>query len=335
MYLVIIIISFFLAFNSIGKIPSGNEMGGIIQAIMSLLITFFILLIGHFVSIYIEKYGLQITTYVIILLSVYYFTDRICVTEPFIPTPKKEIRAENQKNEETDNKKVKKIIGKIDLNLKSPELAKSHEKLILSKAKELLSQGYNAKNENIEIKNTIARFLNWFEFPSYEQDSSHYNWSINYVKDVEKSLKCKLLYFSPNQEIFLAFLTFNYSPYDESIIGTSANCFVYLCYFKNNDISIYPYFKYPSVSDDFPNENIAFNQVIRYMSNDFGERYLRYQLGHKKFWNSKRLFKIFDYNSCNYFGFQLKFYEPERQWENISNDSIVGFNEPIFITSRS
>ena len=100
----------------------------------------------------------------IILLSVYYFTDRICVTKPFIPNPKKEIRAENQKNEETDNKKVKKIIGKIELNLKSPELAKSHDKLILSKAKELLSQGYNAKNENIEIKNTIARFLNWFEF---------------------------------------------------------------------------------------------------------------------------------------------------------------------------
>lgn len=334
MYLIVIILSLFIAFNSIGNIPSGNEMGAIGQAIMSLLITFFILLIGYFVSIYIEKYGLKITTYVIILLSVYYFTDRICVTEPFIPTPKKEIRAENQKNEEIDNKKVKKIIGKIDLNLKSPEYAKMYEKLILSKAKELLSQGYNAKNENIEIKNSIARFLNWFEFPSYEQDSSHYNWSINYVKDVEKSLKCKLLYFSPNQEIFLAFLTFNYSPYDESIIGTSANCFVYLCYFKNNDISIYPYFQYPSVSDDFPNENIAFNHVIRYLNNDYGEEYFEYKLSYKKFWVTRQ-FKKFDYEANNYYGFQLKFYQPKGSWDKISKDSIIAINEPIFKTSRS
>jgi len=225
---------------------------------------------------------------------------------------------------------VKKIISKIDLNLIKPELAKSHEEIILSKAKELLSNEYDSENENVDIKDRIARFLNWYEFPSHKQDSFYYKWSINYIKDVEKSLKCKLLYFSANQDIFLAFLTFNYSPYDESIIGRSANCFVYLCYNKNNSISIYPYFQYPSVSDDFPNENIAFNQVIRYMSNDFGEKYLKYELGHKKFWNSKRLFKIFDYNSSNYFGFQLKFFEPEREWEKISNDSIVGLNEPIF-----
>jgi len=333
MYIIVVILSFIIALNAINKIPLGNELGGLAQVMLSFIATAIILLVGYIVCYIVNKYGtanlpLKLIIYVLILGLVYYSTDNICVNKFEFPSTE-ETRTKNHVNEKDNTKRVQKIINKIELNLPDLAIVKNHKDEVTKEFKKILLKVDTSHTDLLnKTHDSIGQLLGLNHFPDKLKDSNEYKRTVNFVIDVGKTLNCRFIHYSPDQKYFLVYITFSYPAYDSLKFDNSSNCLVYLGHINNENISIYPFYGYPNYGDDFPNVEIAFNNVIRYLSNDYGEKYFEEALTSKNFWQSFA-FQTHGLNGKSLFGFQLKYYQPFGTWTKTPVHTTIEERKPL------